>query len=187
MKGYDYSWPGAYFITICTYHRESIFGDVVNDKMILSEYGYDVGYVWYDLPNHNFNIELDRFVVMPNHIHGIIMIKDMNVGIGSEPVPTKKQHGLPEIIRQLKTFSAKRINKKRNTIGWFVWQRNYYEHIVRNENELNQIREYVINNPFKWGMDRNNPQNVNKRAFAGATGVHTSGEKLSFFKEKVIS
>jgi len=115
------------------------------------------------------------------------MIKDMNVGAGSEPAPTKKQHGLPEIIRQFKTFSARRINQMRNTIGWPIWQRNYYEHIIRNEHEINKIREYVMNNPLKWEMDRNNPQNIGRGKFSGSVEFHASADKQDFQKERFIS
>ena len=127
--------------------------------MILSKYGYDVEYTWYDLPNHNIHIKLDQFIVMPNHIHGIIIINGSTVGAGSEPAPTKKKHGLSEIIRQLQTFSARRINQNRNTVGKPVWQRNYYDHIIRNEESLHRIREYIIYNPLKWEFDKENPIN----------------------------
>ncbi len=86
-----------------------------------------------------------------------------SVGAGSEPAPTNDiktiRHGLPKIIRQFKTFSSPRINKKRQTKGYPVWQRNYYEHIIRNNKSLNQTRQYVINNPLKWDLDRENPKN----------------------------
>jgi len=153
LKDYDYSQEGAYFITICTKNRECIFGRIVDGKMQLNKFGEIVRYTWFDLPNHNTNVELDQFIIMPNHIHGIIII---TVGAGSEPAPTQK-HGLFEIIRQFKTFSAKRINEIRNTPNLPVWQRNYYEHIIRTEDELHRIREYIINNPLQWQYDRENP------------------------------
>jgi len=170
LKGYDYAQPGAYFITICTHHRECLFGDVVDGEMRLNTFGKIVEWTWRDLPNHIVNIVLDAFVVMPNHVHGIVIIVDDHhmVGAGSEPAPTepaptepaptnRKRHGLPEIVRQFKTFSARRINKHRGVRGVPVWQRNYYEHIVRDENALNRIREYIRNNPFNWSMDQENP------------------------------
>ena len=92
---------------------------------------------------------------MPNHVHGIIIIRD--VGAGSEPAPTTKRHGLPEIVRQFKTFSARRINRRRGTPGQPVWQRNYYEHIIRHEESLNRIRDYILTNPLRWNLDRENP------------------------------
>ncbi|MBN1398477.1 MAG: transposase [Bacteroidetes bacterium] len=160
LKDYDYSHAGEYFITICTYDRECIFGDVIRGEMRLSQLGEVVRDTWYDLPNHNRGIELDAFVVMPNHIHGIIIINDITVGAGLEPAPTGKRHGLTEIIRQLKTFSALCINKKRNTVGYPVWQRNYYERIIRNDRELNIFRDYIENNVIQWFFDTENAQNI---------------------------
>jgi len=158
LKGYDYSQPGAYFITICTHNREYLFGDVVNGKMTLNECGKLIEFTWYDLPNHNPHIALDTFTIMPNHIHGIVNIYDVIiVGAGSEPAPTTTiRRGLPEIVRQFKTFSSKRINQINQTPGAPMWQRNYYEHIIRNEDELNRVREYILNNPLQWEFDREN-------------------------------
>ncbi len=159
LKGYDYSQVGCYFITICTHNREMSFGNVVDGLMKLNEYGKMVANTWNDLPNHNHNIQMDNFVIMPNHVHGVIVINDVGtdtVGAGSEPTPTKKKHkhhGLPEIIRQFKTFSARRINKIRQSPDIHVWQRNYFEHIIRNENEMNRIRKYISENSSKWDMD----------------------------------
>ncbi|GIV89164.1 MAG: hypothetical protein KatS3mg055_1682 [Chloroflexus sp.] len=160
LKGYDYFQPGAYFITICTKDRACLFGEVVNGEMRLNALGQIVQDVWHDLPNHVSNVVLDAFVVMPNHVHGITIIRDDTVvGAGSEPAPTtptKKHHGLPEIVRQFKTFSARRINEMRGTPGVSVWQRNYYEHIIRDEQSLNRIRAYIANNPLRWALDREN-------------------------------
>ncbi len=178
LQGYDYSRDGAYFVTICTYNRECLFGSVgagskpaqstkpaqttvLSTQMTLNEYGEIVQQTWDDLVNHIEGIDLeDAFVVMPNHIHGIVVI-DEQVGLakragltnraGLEPAPT-----LSEIVRQLKTFSARRINKRRGTPGIPVWQRNYHERIIRGENELKQIREYIANNPANWLRDENN-------------------------------
>jgi putative transposase len=172
LKGYDYSQAGAYFVTICTQDRICLFGEVLDGEMRLNVLGEIVHRTWNDLPNHVVRIVLDEFVVMPNHIHGIIMIGDQSavgagsvgagsVGAGSEPAPTTtKRHGLPEIIRQFKTFSARRINEHRGTAGTPVWQRNYYEHIIRDEASLNRIRDYIVNNPMQWALDRENPDNV---------------------------
>ncbi len=166
LKGYDYAQPGAYFVTICTQDRACLFGTVVDGQMRLNEYGEIVRATWLDLPNHLPHVELDAFVVMPNHVHGIIVINDNpvgagSVGAGSEPAPTTgptRRHGLPEIIRQFKTFSARRINQTRGTPGAPVWQRNYYEHVIRTEESLHRIREYVLSNPMRWTTDRENPR-----------------------------
>lgn len=155
LKGYDYSQAGAYFVTICTQNRRCMFGDIADGQMALNDAGWMVQAVWDELPNHYADVELDSFIVMPNHVHGIVVLRDM-VGAGFKPAPTKR-HGLPEIIRGFKTFSSRYINGMRNTPGTKLWQRNYYEHIIRNETELNQIREYIVNNPLQWELDRENP------------------------------
>jgi len=191
LKGYDYARAGAYFVTMCAWHREMIFGEVVEGEMRLSEAGQSVCDVWEGLPTHYAHVELDAFVVMPNHVHGIIVLVDDEVGAdvrtgrigaGLRPAPTptapttttptttaptttapttttptSRRHGLPEIVRALKSFSARGINEFRATPGVPVWQRNYYEHIIRNERALNAIRQYIANNPLKWSLDRDNP------------------------------
>lgn len=159
LKGYDYSQNGLYFITICSHMREHVFGhcnvgtgskpvqdyfkyEIQNDvarSVVLNEFGLIVQETWYDLPKHNEGIFLHEFIVMPNHIHGIIEIaKDgiscihNNTGeeTGCEPVPTKRKN-LSEIVRQFKTFSSRRINNLRNRPGVHVWQQRFYEHIIR--------------------------------------------------------
>ncbi len=175
LKGYDYSRPGYYFVTICTHNRESILGEIKNGILSLTTLGKLVEYTWNDLPNHNYYVGLDKFIIMPNHIHGIIIIHENAVnlvGAGSEPAPTNpttknKYHGLPEIIRQFKTFSARRINKERQMARHPVWQRNYYEHVIQGEKELAQIRKYIQNNPQKWETDKNNPGSKRNISFAG--------------------
>ncbi|MGD8599358.1 MAG: transposase [Anaerolineae bacterium] len=170
LKGYDYRQAGAYFVTICTYQREMLFSRVDDGELILNEFGVLVQQAWEDLVTHYHHVDLDAFVVMPNHVHGIIVLTDdERVGAGLKPAPTRaddgesaravarKRHGLPEIVRGFKTFSARRINRLRRTPGLPVWQRNYYEHIVRSERALNAIRRYIAGNPDRWAWDRYNP------------------------------
>ena len=187
LKSYDYTEAGAYFVTICTQDRACMFGEAVGGEMRFNTYGAAVLEVWQDLPNHYPNVVLDAFAVMPNHVHGIIVLTTGNAPVGAgfkpapteptptkpaptEPTPTKPAptkpaptkpapigHGLPEIIRAFKTFSARRINALRKSPGLSVWQRNYYEHIIRNEESLNRIRQYILDNPLRWAMDRENP------------------------------
>jgi putative transposase len=155
----DYTQQGGYFVTICTHDRKHLFGHI--DKtgvMHCNEFGEIVWDCWHDLPNHYQNIELGEFVVMPNHVHGIIfMIDDTDLGEekrdGLKPSPTEKRHGLPEIVRALKTFSARRINQKRGVKGVAMWQRTFHDHFIRNETELNTLREYVLHNPARWAAD----------------------------------
>lgn len=173
LKGYDYTQVGAYFVTICTWQREILFGDIVNNQMRLSRYGEVVHFNWHYLPKRYPHVKLDAFIIMPNHVHGIICLTeeninnvrgvaaglDKNINFSVKPAPAKstaKRHGLPEIIRGFKTFSALRINQLRCITGVPVWQRNYYEHIIRHEESLEKIRQYIINNPSSWQQDELN-------------------------------
>lgn len=166
LSGFDYSQDGAYFVTVCTQNRDCVFGEIEDGNMVLNSYGQIVSKVWRDLPDHYFHVRSDQFVVMPNHIHGIIILNrdhvvGIDVGAGLKPAPTAKIHALPEIIRGFKTFSARRINELRGRPGTGLWQRNYYEHIIRDDDELNRIRQYIIDNPAQWETtDRENPNVV---------------------------
>jgi len=162
LKGYDYSSDGAYFVTLCTHNRECIFGHIIDGEMHLNEYGDIIKMVWHGLTYHYKYVELDEFIIMPNHIHGIIILQDA-VGAGLKPAPTIKRRGLTEIVRGFKTFSARGINQCRNTPGIHVWQRNYHEHVIRDEADLCRVREYINNNPFQWDMDSENPENIGTR------------------------
>jgi len=173
LKGYDYSQPGAYYITIVTQGRECLFGEIVDGKMILNDAGKFAQKCWMEIKRHYPNVIMDEFVIMPNHVHGIIVIveNDQHVGaihelpLRESPIQRRKMI-LPKIIGRFKMNTAKHINKMRNSPGVRVWQRNYWEHVIRNENELNRIREYIINNPLQWAMDNENP----------ALAVHTNVE-----------
>ena len=153
LKDYDYAQAGAYFATICVWQRECLFGDIRDGEMNINECGDIVRFTWNDLVNHNSNLLLGNFVIMPNHFHGIIVI-DQEKSVGSAKV-----HGLQEIVRQFKTFSAKRINAFRNAPGVPVWQRNYYEHVIRNDEDCNRIVSYISINPQKWAEDTLHPLN----------------------------
>ena len=158
LKGYDYSQAGAYFVTVCTHRRACLFGEIVGDAMRPNACGTIVMQAWDVLPTHYPHVALDAFVVMPNHVHGIVLFADDTLGAGLKPAPTHKHHALSEIVRAFKTFSARTINERRATPGAPVWQRNYYEHVVRDETALNRIREYIANNPARWADDPDNPQ-----------------------------
>ncbi len=175
LKGYNYSTPGAYFITLCTHQRQCLFGDIVDGEMRLNTLGNIARSHWQNLSRHHPHLQLDEFVIMPNHVHGILVISDTPVGAGladspsvrtvsltTKPAPTNAARctdrpGIPDIIRGFKTFSARRINQIRNALGTPVWQRNYYEHIIRNEDALQMIRAYVQTNPQAWTSDRLHP------------------------------
>lgn len=178
LKGYDYSQPGAYFITVCTYLRECMLGEVINGEMRLNELGQFVHRVWRGLPKHYPNVVLDAFCVMPNHFHGIIILTvddqscrgesqtrpyrhDLTNQTQSDLIQTyPKRHGLPEIVRALKSFSSRHINQWRDSTGTPVWQRNYYESIIRNERQLNAIQKYIHENPNNWEKDMDNPKHI---------------------------
>jgi putative transposase len=146
MQGYDYAQAGAYFITICTHHRESLFGEVQNDMMNPNIYGKLVAQNWQRLSEFHSNLSLDAFVVMPNHLHGILILRD--VGGPLKPIG--------EMIGRFKGFSTKAVNQLRKSAGMALWQRNYYEQVVRSEVMLNAVREYILQNPAKWSQDTEN-------------------------------
>lgn len=172
LKGYDYTQPGAYFVTICTHERTCLFGEVVDGVMVLNAWGEIVREEWFRTARLRPYVVLheDEFVVMPNHVHGIIWIVDA-VGANRRFAPTTRvapTRGTPTppagpdagslgaIIGQFKSAVTKHINAHRGTPGAPVWQRNYYEHIIRNEQALNAIRRYIAENPLRWHLDRYN-------------------------------
>ena len=163
LGGYDYSQAGAYFVTICTQDRQSLFGEIVEGEMRLNEYGWVVAECWEWLDQRYQHVDLDGWVVMPNHLHGVIMIDDVGRGGsgrgGSRTAPTDmaKRKPLGRLIGAFKTVSAKQINNLRGMSGAPVGQRNYYEHVIRAEDELDRIRGYIDDNPRMWEMDRENP------------------------------
>ena len=159
FAGYDYSTPGCYFVTICTHGMKEYFGRVKNGEMLLNDAGRIVQECWLDLPNHYKNCMLHAFVIMPNHIHGIIEIvgnglkpfqnePTTNKRNGLKPFPT---YGLSEIIRGFKTYSSKYINQKSK--HKFTWQKSFYDHIIRNDEELIRISDYIEKNPLLWKQD----------------------------------
>lgn len=184
LRGYDYSQAGAYFVTICTPDRDCLFGDVADGVMRLNDAGRVVERCWHEIPIHFPHVELDEFVIMPNHVHGVIVI----VGAGSPRPNNASYAGFPrpyvasgaeiktgagtktgavtaplrratlgQMVAYFKYQSTKHINIMRGTPGIPIWQRNYYEHIIRDDESLNRIREYIINNPMQWALDRKNP------------------------------
>jgi len=183
LRGYDYTQIGAYFITIATHasRRECLFGGIADGEMRLNELGRVVAECWDALPAHFPNVELDEFVVMPNHLHGIVVIgDDASAGRGEaffcttknasplQPQPSPPSHGTASgsvgaIIQNFKSVSTRKINALRDTAGAPVWHRNYYEHIVRNEKSLNAIRKYISANSANWANDDENPINVKRK------------------------
>jgi putative transposase len=167
LKSFDYSKPGAYFVTICTENRKCVLENIVAGKIKLTTVGEIVKKYWLKLPEKFENIRVDEYVIMPNHIHGIIVIEKYDcepgnvVAIHELPLQKKRRMMLiPRAIGFLKMNSSKQINRKMKLSNIFQWQRNYYEHIIRDEEDLNEIRKYIINNPLQWELDKENPKNI---------------------------
>lgn len=171
LREYDYRTTGVYFVTVCTKDRLSLFGEIDRGNMVFNEFGDIVAVCWFDLPHHFPNLQLDYFTVMPNHIHGLIEISDefSKNPVGAQhaaPVPSVPAHpvtrnvqpgSLAAIVRSFKSASSRQINLLSGTPGSAIWQRNYYEHVVRDESELQRIREYIDNNAARWAEDEENP------------------------------
>jgi REP element-mobilizing transposase RayT len=172
LKGFDYSQAGAYFVTICIQNRICLFGKIENGEIQLTEAGYMVHRIWNELPEKYPGVEIDEFIVMPNHIHGIVVLNvgagpcacpDSNKGQPRGVAPTRLS--LPDVVHRYKSFTTSEYRIGVEQLKWIpfpgkLWQRNYYEHVIRNEKELNQIREYISNNPLQWALDNENPQNM---------------------------
>jgi len=157
LQGYDYRSASTYFITICTHQRECLLGETIEGEMRLNEFGKVVAdtYVW--LETQYSYVHWDAWVVMPNHLHGILVVTDIPGTGDSRIAPTERgtnRKSLGRLIGAFKTVSTKRINLIRNTPGSRIWQRNYYERIVRNEESLRSIRQYIHNNPLHWQKDQ---------------------------------
>jgi REP element-mobilizing transposase RayT len=162
LKGYDYSSAGAYFVTLVAWQRGMLFGDVIDEKAVLNELGEIVADKWQWLETQYSYVELGAWIVMPNHFHGILVIHENGRG-GSRSAPTPIQRKpLGGLIGAFKTVSTKYINLLRGTEGQVVWQRNYYEHIIRNEREMDRITRYIESNPSRWAEDEENPIRVSK-------------------------
>jgi putative transposase len=175
LQEYDYSCNGAYFVTVCAQRRECLFGQIDNSEMLLNEAGQMVNGWWVKLPDKFHGVTLDEYVVMPNHFHGIIHIVGAapygrpDVGQPHGIVKPGQPHGvaptLGDVIGWFKTMSTNAYICGVKQSGWppfpgRLWQRNYYERVIRDEKELTGIREYILHNPIKWADDAENPGNV---------------------------
>lgn len=175
LKGYDYSQAGAYYFTIIAQHRACLFGDIVRAEMILNDAGEMFWKEWNALPERFPNVELDEFVVMPNHIHGIFLItEEPNMGLASPKgglsgtAPSENNSHRPTLGNILGAWKSIVTGEYIKGVHQYHWkpferkllQRDYWEHIIRNERELDSIREYIFNNPANWENDDHNPKNV---------------------------
>ena len=219
LKRYDYTQQGAYFVTICTHQRNCLFGEIVDGEIKLNTNGEIARGSWLSIPRYFKNVELDEFVIMPNHLHGIIIIESSEVAgealanqdfsqlfsevagealanqdfsqsfseVAGEALANQdfsqqqnlssqcfaptvytgetikingtKPQSLAAITQNYKSVSTRQINRMNKAKGNVIWQRNYYEHIIHNEEALNNIREYIVNNPINWVKDQENPAN----------------------------
>ncbi len=192
LKGYDYSTPGYYFVTICTHDKRCLFGEISDKGMVLNDAGRMVEKWFREIEKKYSHIKCDEYVVMPNHFHGIIQIVGADLCVrpetpySNEPdlenrtninkIQKQDRHaGLPlqknnihqsinEIVQWFKTMTTNDYIKGIKQNGWKpfndkLWQRNYYEHVTRNEIDLSETREYILNNPYKWHLDKYNPEN----------------------------
>lgn len=187
LKHFDYSTSGYYFLTICTKNRECLFGKIIDRKMVLNRAGLIINKYWLELQNKFKNISLDVYQIMPNHIHGIIIIDDVgndlrvvpnnneynvksvrhigrtlqNGAIQNDSFPIRQQQLLFRIVRWFKTMTTNQyikgvINNQFSRFNKQLWQKSFYDHIIRNEHSLFEIRQYIKDNPINWGEDRNN-------------------------------
>ena len=158
LKYFNYSKPGYYFVTICTKNRIEWFGEIKNDEMFLNENGNIASMIWTQIPEHYKNILIDEWIIMPNHIHGIIIIK-RNARVDVEHCSTstgQNNYGLlSKVIKSFKEFTIKTIRTKHFNYD-FKWQRSFHDHIIKNEYALNNIRKYIRNNPSNWSLDIKN-------------------------------
>jgi putative transposase len=173
LKGWDYASHGWYFVTVCARNRECFFGEVMGGRMRLSEIGDVARRYWEEIPHHSGNVRLDAFVVMPSHVHGIIIIEGVgtgpcrdvacNVSTAGATITTPsdmspKSGSLSAILRSYKSAVTRWC--RANGHPSFAWQPRFYDHIIRNQTALKNIREYIVSNPARWEMDRDNPANL---------------------------
>jgi REP element-mobilizing transposase RayT len=166
LRDYNYAQAGAYFVTICTWRQVCTLGEVIDDQVRLSTIGEIISSRWSDLPNHH-PIELDAFIVMPNHVHGVIVIvgdeERMAGGAGETGLaPTvgresNRRGTLGTIAGSFKAATTRAAKERGLATAAPLWQRNYDEHVVRSEQALERIRRYIIENPTKWALDQENP------------------------------
>ncbi|OIO38343.1 MAG: transposase [Candidatus Omnitrophica bacterium CG07_land_8_20_14_0_80_50_8] len=164
LKEYDYSQCGMYFVTLCTYQGECLFGEIVDGHMRLNRLGQIANKCWNDIPHHFSHIELDMFCVMPNHMHAVVNCRGTACRAPTGERFGKPVYGsIPTVIRSYKSVVTKRVNELGRSPGRPIWQSNYYEHIIRNDKSLDEIREYIAHNPARWELDSENEGRATRR------------------------
>ena len=154
LRDYDYSQPGSYFVTVCTHNRELLLESAAAQGAVLA--------AWQELPTRFPTVALDEFVIMPNHVHGIVILAAGRslTGAASRAPTNRVRPTLGEVVLAFKSPSAIKVNAILNRTGLRFWQRNYYEHVIRDEDELSGIRQYIRANPLRWHEDPENPSNL---------------------------
>lgn len=168
LKGYDYTQAGAYYITVVTQGRVCSLGEVADGAMVLNDAGHMIQAIWDQIPSHYQGVQTDAFMVMPNHIHGIVILVGAGPRAcpgpgGGQPQGVAPTMSLADVVHRFKTLTTKRYMDGVKQPGWppfpgKLWQRNYYEHIIRDETNLNGIRRYIVDNPARWMQDAENPE-----------------------------
>lgn len=156
LQGYDYTKPNYYFVTIGTYQQQELFGQIIDDEMLVNDAGSMVQSILSGLSQFYPYVLIDKHVIMPNHIHAIIIIDCNQIGLGNGPAqrPAPTDLSLSDIIYGFKSITTKRYIDGVNNKGWQlfnkkIWQRSFYDHIIRNDRSLKKIRQYIVNNPVK--------------------------------------
>ncbi len=147
LSDYDYLQEGSYFVTVCAWHRVCLFGAVIDDEICLNGVGRIVEQCWSEIPDHCPSVDLDEFVVMPNHVHGILTIVERDI----------RRASIPAIVGTFKAAVTRQVHAVDGLCKLRVWQRTYHEQVIRSEKALESIRRYVVNNPLKWNLDEENP------------------------------
>jgi putative transposase len=170
LPEYDYSQEGAYYITICAQNRRCLFGEIANGRMLLNQYGKIADQCWQAIPQHVTNTLLGEYIIMPNHIHGTIIITEPSLGTRhAVSLPSRKLFGKPQsgslstIVRSYKSAVTKQINVVRAKNEPAIWQSRFYEHVIRNDKSYNRIRRYILDNPLYWPQDDENPNRLSIR------------------------
>ena len=163
LSGYDYSSAGAYFVSVVVQGRLCLFGEVVDGEMRVNGAGEMVRRVWEGMPERFAYVVMDAFVVMPNHVHGVVFLRQtVEATEASKGETARDDPALGDVVRVLKSVTTVEYGKGVRGMGWVrferrLWQRNYYERVIRNGSELRAVREYIVNNPRNWELDRENP------------------------------
>jgi REP-associated tyrosine transposase len=159
LQGFGYQQPGVYFLTICAFEKKPIFGHMRGDAVELSPIGRVVRECWVQIPRHFRHAELDAFVVMPNHLHGIVLLhrRPGRVAVEAEAFRKPVSGSVPTIVRSFKSAVSARVRDRGLALPHSVWQRNYFERVIRNGREFTQVMRYILENPARWQYDEENP------------------------------